>query len=107
MRRKKPTVRQLRAANYLNLLEALSRLQLPAVCSEREDIDCILALRSASLVEALTEPPVVLRTGERFIPRAIVTGITPEGRLALMRGRRGMPHEIPLNPERRSAGSAG
>ncbi|WP_418119699.1 hypothetical protein [Variovorax sp. 350MFTsu5.1] len=100
MRRKTPTGRQLRAANYLNLLEALSRLQLPAVCSKREEIDCILALRSASLLEALTEPPVVLRTGERFIPRAIVTSITPEGRMALLRGRRAMPREIPFNPPR-------
>lgn len=100
MRRKTPTGRQLRAANYLKLLEALSRVQLPAVCSQREEIDCILALRSACLVEALTEPPVVLRTGERFIPRAIVTSITPEGRMALVRGRHVMPHGIPLNPGR-------
>jgi len=43
---------------------------------------------------------VVLRTGERFIPRAIVTSITPEGRMALLRGRRAMPREIPFNPPR-------
>ncbi|MFV0675712.1 hypothetical protein ACLIWX_21620 [Variovorax sp. tm] len=100
MMRKRPTARQLRAANYLNLLEALSTQTLPAVCSKPEDIDCILALRSASLLEAQTEPPVILRTGERFIPRAVVTGITPEGRMALLKGRRGMPREMPLTPRR-------
>jgi hypothetical protein len=57
---------------------------MPVVCSEPDDIHKILALRSASLLQAMTEPTVVLRTGERRIARAIVTGITAEGRAACM-----------------------
>jgi len=52
------------------------------VCSAPDDIHKILALRSASLVQALMEPTVVLRNGERRIERAIVTSITAEGRAA-------------------------
>jgi len=86
--RKKITARDLRAAEYYQLLERLSLRQLPVVCSAPEDIHRILALRSASLLEALTEPPELLRNGERRIARAVVTAITPEGRNALARGSR-------------------
>lgn len=71
-----------RANECYELLEFLSRRQLPVVCSEPEEIDKILALRSASLLQAQTEPTVVSRTGERRIARAIVTAITAEGRAA-------------------------
>jgi hypothetical protein len=66
------------------LLQLLSRRQMPVVCSVPEDIHKILALRSASLLEALTEPSVTSRTGERRIPRAIVTGLTAQGRAMCM-----------------------
>ncbi|MEZ2299249.1 hypothetical protein [Variovorax sp. RCC_210] len=89
--RKKVTSKELRVAEYYDLLELLSRRHLPVVCSGAEDIHRILALRSASLVEALTEPPEMLRTGERRIGRAIVTAITPEGRTALARNTRALP----------------
>jgi hypothetical protein len=72
------------ASECYELLEFLSRRQMPVVCSEPDDIHKILALRSASLLQAMTEPTVVLRTGERRIARAIVTGITAEGRAACM-----------------------
>jgi hypothetical protein len=71
-----------RANECYELLEHLSRRQLPVVCSEPDEIDKILALRSALLLHAQTEPTVVLRTGERRIERAIVTAITAEGRAA-------------------------
>jgi hypothetical protein len=71
-----------RAVECYELLQLLSRRQMPVVCSAPEDIHKILALRSASLLEALTEPSVVSQTGERRIPRAIVTGLTAEGRAA-------------------------
>ncbi|MDH6595001.1 hypothetical protein M2165_004890 [Variovorax sp. TBS-050B] len=71
-----------RANDCYELLESLSRRPLPVVCSAPDEIDKILALRSASLLQAQTEPPVVLRTGERRIERAIVTAITAEGRAA-------------------------
>ena len=87
MRRRASTLRERREAQYLDLLLALSRQPLPVVCTAPEDIDRILALRSAALVEASTDPPVLLRTGERFIPRAVVLGITPAGRAALARMR--------------------
>jgi hypothetical protein len=70
------------ASECYELLEFLCRRQMPVVCSEPGDIHKILALRSASLLQALTEPTVVLRTGERRIERAIVTAITAEGRAA-------------------------
>jgi hypothetical protein len=89
--RKKVTPKELRLAEYYDLLEFLSRRQLPVVCSAAEDIHRILALRSASLLEALTEPPELLRTGERRIARAIVTAITSEGRTALARNTRALP----------------
>lgn len=89
--RKKTTSRDLRVAEYYQLLELLSRRQLPVVCSAPEDIHRILALRSASLLEALTEPPELLRTGERRIARAVVTAITAEGRNALARSARAVP----------------
>ncbi|MGJ7543351.1 hypothetical protein [Variovorax sp. LT1R16] len=86
--RKKTTPRDRRVADYFQLLELLSQRPLPVVCSIQEDIHRILALRSASLVEALTEPPEQLRSGERRIARAVVTAITPEGRNALARNAR-------------------
>jgi len=72
------------ATECYELLEFLSRHTMPVVCSAPGDIHKILALRSASLVQALTEPTVVLRTGERSIERAIVTSITAEGRAACL-----------------------
>lgn len=97
MRRKKPTSRELRIAKYLETLESLSREQLPIVCAVREDIERILALRSAQLLEAMFDSPVHLRTGEQYIPRAIVTGITPEGRTALQRGPSNVPRSLPMD----------
>lgn len=88
--RKKVTPKELRVAEYYDLLEFLSRRHLPVVCSRAEDIHRILALRSASLLEALTEPPELLRTGERRIGRAIVTAITSEGHNALARNTRAL-----------------
>lgn len=76
-----------RANESYELLERLSQRQMPVVCSEPDEIDKILALRSASLVQALTEPTEVLRTGERRIARAIVTAITAEGRAACSAAR--------------------
>jgi hypothetical protein len=81
---KRSQSRMSRASECYELLEFLSRRQMPVVCSEPDDIHKILALRSASLLQALTEPTVVLRTGERRIERAIVTAITAEGRAACM-----------------------
>jgi hypothetical protein len=73
-----------RARECFELLEQLYRNPLPVVCSTPEDVHRILALRSADLLEALTEPPTLLRTGERRIDRAIVTAITAQGRAACM-----------------------
>jgi hypothetical protein len=73
-----------RAVECYELLQLLSRRQMPVVCSAPEDIHLILALRSASLLKALTEPSVLSQTGERRIPRAIVTGLTAQGRAACM-----------------------
>ncbi|WPH16139.1 hypothetical protein [Variovorax paradoxus] len=81
---KRPQRRLGHAAECYELLEFLSRHQMPVVCSAPDDIHRILALRSASLVEALTEPSVLLRTGERRIERAIVTSITAQGRAACL-----------------------
>lgn len=86
--RKKISPRELRAANSLQLLELLSHRQFPVVCVAPEDIERVLALRSASLVEAHTTPAEQLRTGERRIAQAVVTAITPEGRSALGRNTR-------------------
>jgi hypothetical protein len=89
--RKKTTLQERRVAEYFQLLELLSRRPLPAVYSAPDDIHRILALRSAALLEAMTEPIELLRTGERRIARAVVTAITPEGRSALARTVRGAP----------------
>lgn len=86
--RKKIPPRELRAAEYFHLLELLSHRQLPVVCSAPEDVHRVLALRSAALVEAQTEPTELLRTGERRIANAVVTAITAEGRNALARKAR-------------------
>lgn len=86
--RKKIPPRELRAAEYFELLEILSHRQLPVVCSAPEDVQRVLALRSAALVEAQTEPTELLRTGERRIANAVVTAITTEGRNALARKAR-------------------
>ena len=105
MRRRASTQRERREAQYLDLLLALSRQPLPVVCTAPEDIDRILALRSAALVEAATDPPVLLRTGERLIPRAVVLGITPAGRTALarMRSMRKPPEPEPHEPPQPAA----
>jgi hypothetical protein len=89
--RKKTTPHERRVAEYFQLLDLLSRRPLPAMCSAPDDIHRILALRSAALLEAMTEPTELLRTGERRIARAVVTVITPEGRNALARGARAAP----------------
>jgi len=81
---KRSPSRRSHASECYELLEFLSRRQMPVVCSEPDDIHKILALRSASLLQAMTEPTVILRTGERRIARAIVTAITAEGRAACM-----------------------
>jgi hypothetical protein len=94
MRRKQPTPRDLRVAKYLETLESLSLQQLPIVCSTAEIIERILALHSAMLLEAMFEPAVQSRNGEHYIPRAIVTGITPEGRTALSRVSRTMVRSV-------------
>lgn len=73
-----------RAAACYDLLELLSHRQLPVVCEIPEDIHKILALRSASLLEADSDPIVVLRSGERKIARIVVTRITAEGRAACL-----------------------
>ncbi|MEZ2298492.1 hypothetical protein [Variovorax sp. RCC_210] len=82
--KKKTVPRANRAVECYELLQLLSRRQMPVVCSAPEDIHLILALRSASLLVALTDPSVVSQTGERRIPRAIVTGLTAQGRAACM-----------------------
>ena len=81
---KRPQRRLDHAARCYELLEFLSRHQMPVVCSAPDDIHGILALRSAALVEALTEPAVLLRTGARKIERAVVTSITAQGRAACL-----------------------
>lgn len=81
--RKKISPRALRAARYIELLAHLSNRKFPVVCSTPEDIERVLALRSACLVEAEIDPAEQLRTGERRIARAVVTAITPQGRNAL------------------------
>ncbi|MBO9515884.1 MAG: hypothetical protein J7549_17350 [Variovorax sp.] len=81
---KKSPSRTGRAAACYELLDVLSRRKLPVVCCVPEDIHKILALRSAALLEAQTDPAIVLRNGERRIERAVVTGITAEGRAACM-----------------------
>lgn len=86
--RKKTTSRDLRVAEYVQLLEALHRQPMPVVCTTPGDVHRILALRSASLVEALMDPPEHLRSGELRIARAVVTAITAEGRNLLVRSAR-------------------
>jgi len=54
------------------------------VCETPEDIHKILALRSASLLEAEADPIVLLQSGERRIERIVVTGITAVGRAACL-----------------------
>ena len=83
--RKKTTPKDLRVAEYFLLLESLSRQRLPAVCSQPEEVERILALRSAFLVEAQTDPPLQQRSGEWRIASAVVTAITAEGRNLLAR----------------------
>ncbi|SCK21090.1 hypothetical protein VAR608DRAFT_1585 [Variovorax sp. HW608] len=73
-----------RAAACYELLDLLSHRQLPVVCETQEDIHKILALRSASLLEAEADPIVLLQSGERRIERIVVTGITAEGRAACL-----------------------
>ena len=77
---RKTEIRNQRAAQCYELLQALSRHALPVVCSDAEVVHQILALHSASLLRALAEPATVLRNGERRTGRAIVMAITPEGR---------------------------
>ena len=86
--RKKRTPRDRRVADYFHLLETLSRRPLPAECSAPEDVHRVLALRSALLIEARTEPLSYSPTGAPRIARAVVTAITAEGRKALADGPR-------------------
>ena len=73
-----------RAAACYELLDLLSHRKLPVVCEIPDDIHKILALRSASLLEADADPTILLRSGERRIERVVVTGITAEGRAACL-----------------------
>lgn len=102
--RKNIPPQEVRTAEHYQLLELLSHLQLPVVCSMPEDVHRVLALRSAALVEAEMEPTELLRTGERRIASARVTAITPDGRNALARKVRRADH---LAPPSRVAASTG
>lgn len=73
-----------RAAACYALLELLLHRKMPVICEIPDDIHKILALRSAALLEADADPPVLLRTGERRIERVVVTGITAQGRAACL-----------------------
>ena len=73
-----------RAAACYALLELLSHRKMPVVCEMPDEIHMILALRSASLLDADADPAVLLRTGERRIERVVVTGITSQGRAACL-----------------------
>lgn len=89
--RKKTSPRGLRVAPYYRLLDQLSRRQLPCEFTAAEDVDHVLALRSAMLIEAEMESAELLRTGGYRIGRALVTAITADGRRALAKSLRSSP----------------
>ncbi|RZL92683.1 MAG: hypothetical protein EOP82_09495 [Variovorax sp.] len=79
---KRPQPLPERATACYDLLRVLALCPLPIVCCRPDEIDRILALRSAALLEAVVDSVILQRSGERTIGRAVVTRITAEGRAA-------------------------
>ncbi len=101
MRRKALNERELRVLASMKLLSYFGQQQLPAECACREDIERLLGLNAARLVKASFDPPVRERSGDVYIPRAIVSEVTAEGLSALARARRQQPeHFMEERPRR-------
>lgn len=77
------TPRQRRISEYHAFLGSLAQRQLPWVCEAPADIEKLLALHGAALVQVSFDATHVARDGSRHIARAVVSGITPEGRAVM------------------------
>ncbi len=103
MRRKALNERELRVLASMKLLSYFGQQQLPAECTSRDDIERLLGLNAANLIKASFEAPVRERSGDVYIPRAVVMEVTAEGHSALARARRQQPEhfdDMPARPPR-------
>ncbi|QRF62581.1 hypothetical protein [Variovorax paradoxus] len=101
MRRKTLSERELRVLASMKLLSHFGQQQLPAECTSRDDIERLLGLNAANLVKASFDAPVRERSGDVYIPRAVVLEVTAEGHSALARARRQQPEHFDDMPARR------
>ncbi len=100
MRRKALNERELRVLASMKLLSYFGQQQLPAECTSRDDIERLLGLNAANLIKASFEAPVRERSGDVYIPRAVVMEVTAEGHSALARARRQQPEHFDDMPAR-------
>lgn len=100
MRRKTLSERELRVLASMKLLSCFGQQQLPAECTSRDDIERLLGLNAANLVKASFDAPVRERSGDVYIPRAVVLEVTTEGHSALARARRQQPEHFDDMPTR-------
>lgn len=101
MRPKMLSERQQRVLVSMKLLASFWQRRLPAEATSREEIEQLLSLEAAGLVRANFDPPQRERTGELWIPRAIVLEVTAEGLSALTRAQRLQPGILGEAPARR------
>ena len=80
---RKLTSGQKRILAYRSLLEMVARRDLPWVCSDSSEIEALLALHGAGLIVGDFERPTIARDGSKHIPRAVIKGLTTEGRSML------------------------
>lgn len=97
---RKLSVQQRRISEYYDLLVALSRRPLPWVCENPKEIEKLLALQSAALLDVRFDAPLVFRDGSRHIARAVVLAIPPEGRQVLHKAAQASLREISMPASR-------
>jgi len=93
--------RQQRVLVSMKLLASFWQRRLPAEATSRDEIEQLLSLEAAGLVRASFDPPLRERTGELYIPRAIVLEVTAEGLSALTRAQRLQPGILAEAPSHR------
>ncbi|WP_398493191.1 hypothetical protein [Variovorax sp.] len=106
MRSKMLSERQQRVLVSMKLLATFWQRRLPAESTSRDEIEQLLSLEAAGLVRATFDRPLRERTGEFYIPRAIVLEVTAEGLSALTRAQRQQPGILGEMPSRRPARSS-
>jgi hypothetical protein len=103
MRRKTLSNRQRRAMEPIQFLATLEAQSLPVQCTKSDEVEYLLLLQAAALVDANFEATVRERSGASYVPRAVVIGITSAGRVTLAKAAREHPELFPIARTRGSS----